>query len=95
MQRGRTGSTLKIKWCNASVHRGPGEPNVQQLERDFCPILAFCLALLTGVFPFDVGQVGRAGVADGKALLGHTLIPIHVHEVRRHGDLKETRQRRQ
>lgn len=43
--------------------------------------------MLTRVFPFDVGQVGRAGVADGQTLLGHTLIPIHVHEVSRHRDL--------
>lgn len=43
--------------------------------------------LLTRVFPFDVGQVGRAGVADGQTLLGHALIPIHVHEISRHRDL--------
>lgn len=43
---------------------------------------------LTRVFPFDVGQVGRAGVADRQALLGHTLITIHVHEVSRHRDLR-------
>ena len=47
-----------------------------------------CAALLTRVFPFDVGQVGRAGVADGQTLLGHTLIPIHVHQVGRHRDLR-------
>lgn len=46
------------------------------------------IVLLTRVFPFDVGQVGRAGVADGQTLLGHTLITIHVHEVSRHGDLR-------
>lgn len=45
-------------------------------------------ACLTRVFPFDVGQVGRARVADGHALLGHTLITVHVHEVGRHGDLR-------
>lgn len=44
--------------------------------------------MLTRVFPFDVGQVGRAGVADGQTLLGHALITIHVHEVSRHGDLR-------
>lgn len=44
--------------------------------------------VLTRVFPFDVGQVGRAGVADGQTLLGHTLITIHVHEVGIHGDLR-------
>lgn len=44
--------------------------------------------LLTGVFPFDVWQVGRAGVADGETLLGHSLISIHVHEVSRHWDLR-------
>lgn len=43
--------------------------------------------MLTRVFPFDVWQVGRAGVADGQTLLGHTLIAIHVNEVSRHRDL--------
>lgn len=69
----------------------PGQKQIQMS----CPALAFVLPLLTGVFPFDVGQVGRTGVADGKTLLGHTLISVHVHEVCRHGDLKETRQRQQ
>lgn len=44
--------------------------------------------MLTRVFPFDVGQVGRAGVADGQTLLGHSLITIHVHEVGRNRDLR-------
>lgn len=44
--------------------------------------------LLTRVFPFDVWQVGRAGVADGQTLLGHTLVTVHVHEVGRHRDLR-------
>lgn len=44
--------------------------------------------LRTGVFPFDVGQVGRAGVADGQTLLGHGLSPVHVQEVGRHRDLR-------
>jgi len=41
---------------------------------------------LTGVFPFDVGQVGRARVAAGQILLGQ--ITVHVHEVGIHGDLR-------
>lgn len=54
-----------------------------------CMFLAVTVSvLLTRVFPFDVGQVGRAGVADGQTLLGHTLITIHVHEVSIHGDLR-------
>lgn len=52
------------------------------------------VVLLTRVFPFDVGQVGRAGVADGQSLLGHTLIPIHVHEVSRHRNLRTHRGQR-
>lgn len=44
--------------------------------------------LLTGVFPFDVGQVGRARVADGQTLLGHPLVAVHVHEVSVHRDLR-------
>lgn len=44
--------------------------------------------LLTGVFPFDVGQVGRAGVADGQTLLGHSLVSVHVHEISWNGDLE-------
>lgn len=104
MHRGRTGSVLKIKWCNSSVHRGRGSQTCRSQReiiawlvknKSKCLILAFILPLLTGVFPFDVGQVGRAGVADGKTLLGHTLIPVHVHEVCRHRDLKETRRWRQ
>lgn len=46
------------------------------------------MAALTGVFPFDVGQVGGAGVADGQTLLGHRRVTVHVHEVRRNGDLR-------
>lgn len=46
---------------------------------------------LTRVFPFDVGQVGRAGVADWHALMRHALVPIHVHEISRNGDLEEIR----
>lgn len=83
------------------MHRGPGRQtchsrseiiawSVEKMNRNVS-ILTLVLALLTGVFPFDVGQVGRAGVANGETLLGHTLIPVHVHEVCRHGDLKETR----
>lgn len=45
---------------------------------------------LTGVFPFDVGQVGRAGVADGQALLGHALVSIHVHQISRDLEASET-----
>lgn len=48
------------------------------------------LQALTWIFPFDVGQVGRAGVADGQSLLGHTLICIHVHEGGGHRDLRDT-----
>lgn len=46
------------------------------------------MLLLTRVFPFDVGQIGRAGVTDGQTLLGHALVSIHVHEVSRHRDLE-------
>lgn len=52
-------------------------------------LLAWQIMLLTRVFPFDVGQVGGAGVADGQTLLGHTLITIHVHKVSRHRDLRK------
>lgn len=37
MQRGRTGSTLKIKWCNASVHRGLGSPTCSSWREIFAP----------------------------------------------------------
>lgn len=46
------------------------------------------ILLLTGVFPFDVGQVGRAGVADGQTLLGHALVSVHVHQISRNRDLE-------
>lgn len=50
--------------------------------------LLWKVTLLTGVFPFDVGQVGRAGVADGQTLLGHSLVSVHVHEISWSGDLE-------
>lgn len=46
------------------------------------------ILLLTGVFPFDVGQVGRAGVADGQTLLGNALVSVHVHQISRNRDLE-------
>lgn len=55
----------------------------------FACLLLLQTVLLTGVFPFDVGQVGRAGVADRQTLLGHTLITIHVHEISRHRNLRK------
>lgn len=73
----------------------PGEWSLQEEEEEEERLLQWKAALLTGVFPFDVGQVGRAGVADGQSLLGHSLVSVHVHEISRNGDLEASGHREQ
>lgn len=66
-------------WTEYKDAQKPGEQSLQEEES---------ILLLTGVFPFDVGQVGRAGVADGQTLLGHALVSVHVHQISRNRDLE-------